>query len=612
MKRFVGCLVALLMCANFGYAQKRFSQLVGPVAVSEVKSKNPLEVPYITWGGDVGFFVANGDSLTTQKGSIYDKMGLNLKFTNGDDFVGQVRNYMTGETPFLRGTMRMIGMASEVVGNDPRTKPVVIMQLTWSAGDHIVSRKEIKTLNDLKGMNRKIKIAVQQGGPHVGLIYDVLEAAQITKKDVEIVFVQDLTGHKGPAEAFRKDDSIDACCVITPDMIGLTGGLESKGTGAEGTVKDAHVLVSTQTMSRSISDVVVARKDWYDKNKETVEKLVAGYLAGSVEVVQLRKDFESNNRATRQRYMNLLKFMQKTFGADVLPTLEIDAHGLLLDATFVGLPGNMSFFEDPKNLSGFAPKMKSALDMATSWGYAQNRYGFDPSGLDYRNVAKLAGLKYQALKQNTGRVVAEGTDLFPDSELDDRTILSFVIHFKANQNDFPVDQYGADFERAVKTASTFGNAVVMIRGHSDPTKTLVDLIKAGMDKGLVTRDGQRGSYTYYLNGQKLDLSQTKNIVALIKAGSFDGSRVASPRETMQAALNLSNTRADAVRQALIKFAESKGVHLDASQVVPVGVGIAQPVVSRPRNIKEAERNMRVEFRIVRVNAESLKPSDFDY
>jgi len=606
MKRLIALL--LFFCfATPTFAQKRFSDLVGPIAPAAVKDKTPLEIPFITWGGDVGFFVANG-GLITQKGSIYDKLGLNLKFVNGDDFVGQTRHYVSGETPFLRGTFRMIGMASEVAGNQSNTKPRVFLQLTWSGGDHLVARKDIKSLNDLK-RQKKVKVAIQQGGPHVGLIYDVLNAAQITKDDVELIFVQDLTGDKGPAEAFRKDQTIDVCCVITPDMIGLTGGLESKGTGAEGTVKDAHVLVSTQTMSRSIADVLCVRKDWADKNQDTLDKLAAGYLQACVKLVELRKQFEAGKKT--KEYNAILSQMQQIFGKEVLPTLEVDAHGLLLDATFVGLQGNMAFFEDTKNLSGFAPKMKSALDMATSWGYAQNRYGFDPSGLDYRKIAKIAGLKYEPLKASTGRL-AESTNLFPDDELDDRTILSFVINFKANQKDFAIDQYGADFDRAIKTASTFGNAAIMIRGHSDPTLTLVNLIKAGMDKGIITRTGKRGAYQYFLNGKPLGLDQTKNIVTLIKSGAFDGSKVASPRETMQVALTLSNARAEAVKKALEEFAKIRDVNLDLSQIVPVGVGIAQPVVARPRNIKDAERNMRVEFRIVRVNAESLKPSDFDY
>lgn len=599
--------VTLISSAN---AQKKFSDLVGPIGVKPVQQGNTLKIPYLTWGGDVAFFVANGTDLKTKQGSIYQNLGLNINMVNGDDFVGQVRNYLSGETPFLRGTLHMIGMASEVIGSDPNTKPVVILQLTWSSGDHLVARKDLKNLNDLK-RQRKVKVAVQQGGPHVGLVYDILQAAQITKDDVEIVFTQDLSGPKGPAELFRKDQTIDACCVITPDMIGLTGGLTSAGNGAEGTVNGAHVLVSTQTMSRSIADVLCVRKDWYDKNRATVEKIVAGYLKATVQLVAMRKEFEDTKKMS-VAYKSVLAHAQQVFGKDVLPTLEVDAHGLLLDANFVGLPGNISWFEDKGNLSGFEPRMKNALDLASSWNYAKNRFGFDPSGLDYQKIANLAGLKYEVVKPSSGKIVAEATDLFPDSQLDDRTILSFVIYFKANQDDFSIDQYGADFDRAVKTASTFGNAVIMIRGHSDPTKTLVDLIKAGMDKGIITREGEKGAYKYSLNGAVLDLSKTNEIVTLIKSGAFDGSKSVAPRETMQAALNLSVSRAEAVKAALIKYAMVKNINLDASQVVPNGAGISQPLVPRPKNIEEAERNMRVEFRIVRVNPESLKPTDFDY
>lgn len=608
--RYCAALLGLLTCGLFALSEQKFADLVGNPQVGKVKNTPTLEVPYLTWGGDEGFFYANGGT-DTAKGSIYDQEGLKLKFVKGDDFVEQTKRYMKGETPFIRGTMSMMGMASEICGKNPETTPVVILQLTWSAGDYIVSRKGIKTLNDLKREGRKVKIALQQGGPHTGLVHEALEAVQLSKSDVEIVFVQDLTGPKGPADAFRKDESIDACCVITPDMMGLCGGLTTTGNGAEGTVKDAHVLVSTQTMSRSIADVLCVRKDWYDNNKATCEKIVAGYLKACVDLVNQRKEFEKTKKMN-VAYRTTLTQMQKIFGKDVLPTLEVDAHGMLMDATFVGLDGNVSFFEDKGNLSGFERKMKSALDMAVQWGYTKDRNSMYASGLDYQKIAKLSGLKYSPPHAITGRVVAESTDLFPDGELDSRTILSFVITFKANQNDFSIDQYGPDFDRAIKTASTFGNAVILVRGHSDPTKTLVDLIKAGIDKGVITREGDKGNYSYKLNGKALDLSQTKNIENLIKSGAFDGSKEAQPRDTMEAALNLSAARAEAVKKTLTEYANSKNFNVDLSQIRPVGAGISQPVVPRPKNIQEAEKNMRVEFRIVRVDAESLKPADFDY
>lgn len=598
---FIGSMVGSLSA----YSQESFSSLVGPVQVGPVQG-GTLKVPYLTWGGDVATFLANGD-LRTKPGSTYNKLGLDLQITAGDDYIGQVRNYVSGKTPFLRGTMHMLGMASEVIGADPRTKPVVILQLSWSAGDHIVGRGAIKSLNDLKGK----KIACQKGGPHVGLLYDSLAAAKLSKSDVTIVWVDDLTGDKGPAEAFRKDSAIDACCVITPDMIGLTSGIDATGSGAEGTVEGAHVVNSTQQMSRSIADVYAVRKDWYDANQAVVEKFVAGYLKGTQDLVKLRREFEDTKKMS-EPYKQILTLSQKTFGPQVLPTLDVDAHGLLLDCSFVGLPGQIAFFNDKGNLSGFEGKMTSALDLATTWGYASKRLGFDPASFDYKKMATLAGVEYSApttSERFTGP--AETKDMFFGENLDANTIVSFTINFEPNITEFSADRYGAEFQRAVTAASTFGNAKVVIRGHSDPTKTLIDLVQAGLEKGVIKQSGQAPNFKYFLKGQPLDLTQTKTVMDLIKKGEFSGGKT-DPMVTLQAATNLSMQRAEAVRKALEKFAQSEKVNLDLSQIVPVGAGVTEPLIAKPKNMDEAKENMRVEFRIVKVNAEALAPSDFNF
>ncbi len=408
MKRNVRLLATLICLIGLrsGWAQESFSQLIGTVNVQPVQPGSVVSIPYLTWGGDVATFMANG-GLETQPGSVYDSLGLKLKLTAGDDFPAQVKDYLSGKTPFLRGTMRMLGQASEVIGRDPRTKPVVILQLSWSAGDHIVSRENLKTLNDLRREDGKVRIACQQGGPHVGLLYDSLDAAKIGRDEVEIVWVSDLTGANGPAEAFRKDASIDACCVITPDMIGLTGGYDSTGSGAEGTVKGANVLNSTRDMSRSIADVYAVRADWWQDHADFVTKFVAGYLKSTQQLVGLRREFEQSQRMSDE-YRRVLTMAQNIFGQDVLPTLEVDGHGLLLDCGFVGLPGQISFFEDRGNLSGFEAKMSAALDLATSWGYAKFRSGFEPPTLDYQQIAKLAGLKYERPQSQGAIEIGEG------------------------------------------------------------------------------------------------------------------------------------------------------------------------------------------------------------
>jgi len=422
-----------------------------------------------------------------------------------------------------------------------------------------------------------------------------------------------LTGSAAaPPELFRKRNDIDACFAITPDMVGLCGGLQTTGTGAEGTVKGARVLVSTAELSRSIADVYVCRKDFYDANKELITKFVAGYLKACEELIDLKKQYEAKGS---EQYKSLLQLTQDIYGKTTIPVLD-DAHGLLSDCTFVGYPGNVAFFTQEGSLHGFEAFQKSALDLAVNRGYAKERMGLFPSGLDYKSPLFLSYLKKTEFdRQDRFRAEAVRSEiemLSSGGAMDDKTIVSFTINFEPNQDKFSAVQYGAEYQRVVETADKFGNAVVAVRGHADPSKTLLELVKAGLQKGILKRAGTAGNYTYSLNGQPLDLNSTSTLLKLIEAGSFDGVPELNPRETMQAALNLSRSRAEAVRDSIIEYARSKGLTLDKSQIQPVGVGIREPFVAKPANMEQAKQNMRVEFRVVRVTPEAAKAADFDF
>ena len=98
-----------------------FKSAVGNQSIGQVNASGPIQLPYITWGGDVATFHANG-GLQTANDSIFDRQGLNFNMKPGDDFAQQVKDYLAGKTPFLRGTFRMMGMASEIIGADPAPK----------------------------------------------------------------------------------------------------------------------------------------------------------------------------------------------------------------------------------------------------------------------------------------------------------------------------------------------------------------------------------------------------------------------------------------------------------------------------------------------------------
>ena len=601
--------LAVVLVVTGAFAQESFRDLVGDVRVGAAGGAAKVQVPFIVWGGDVATFHANG-GLTTKSGTIFNNQGLALDLVPGDDFVQQVRDYLSGKSPLLRGTFRMIGMASEVIGSDPRTKGVVLFQLTWSAGDHAVARAKIKTIKDLKGA----KVCLQKGGPHEGLLDDLLKDAGLSWEDVTVVWAKDLAGtDSSPAAMFRKDSSIDVCFVISPDMLGLTSGLQSVGSGLEGTMKGASVLASTAERSRSIADVYVVRKDFFDANRSWCEKFAAGYLKACEEVVDMKKQYESRGSKT---FEGLLKLTQSIYGKDVLPTIEEDAYGLILDCAFVGHPGNVKFFTAANNLSGFEAFQKGAIELARTRGYAKVRAGLTPSPLNWNDAVFTGYLtKLDATKQDKFRaeaVMNEIEALNAGGSLDDNTIYEFAINFAPNQQDFSAAQYGVEFQKVAELSAKYGNAVVAVRGHSDPTKILLETVRAGLKKGTLKKTGSRGNYTYYLKGKKLDLTATDRLAQSIHAGEFDGVAGLNPRETMQAALNLSRKRAEAVKVAVLAYAKQQSIEMDQTQIQPVGVGITEPIIAKPSSMAEAEKNMRVEFRLIRVKAEVMNESDFDF
>ena len=603
-----------LFCVTItlAHSQQNFSSLIGTNSVSPVNSTSTLIVPYIVWGGEAALFYANG-GLQTKPGSIMAQQGLTLKLVPGDDFVGQVKKYLDGRTPFLRGTFRMLGQASEVIGRDPKTKAVVFGQMTWSAGDHFVARSSIKRISDLRGK----KIAIQTGGPHVGMLYDMLRTARLSKADIDLIWLDDLTGAEGPAEAFRKDSKIAGCFVITPDMIGLTGGYDNTGTGAEGTVNDAHVVVSTATLSRSIADVYACRKDFYDSNKSTIEKFFAGYLKGVEAVMQLKKSYENSGS---QEYMKLLQMIQDIYGPDIIPTLEEDAHGLIADCTYVGQPGNVSFFNDQTNvITGFSGFNKSAIDMAISWGFAGKRYNLLPSDLNFSSsiftslLSNTVRMPVQRKRFKKETVRAEVEAFNEEDVLDEKTLVSFTIQFKPNQEKFSQTEYQEEFDRVVELAAKYGNAAVAIKGHTDPSKTLMTLVKTGIKRNIIKRTGQRGNYKYFMDGKSIRLEDTEKLIKLIQQKKFEsGTEIESPYQVMRAGLELSEQRAEAVKNAIVNYARQRNVRLESDQIVPIGMGIKEPVIAKPTNPEQASENRRVEFALVKVSAETVAEADFDF
>ncbi len=600
-------LLALVAVAAVAYklASRPAEADVGPLVDAPL-----IEVPFIFWGGDVATFHANG-GLETTPDSIFGKQGLKVKLIPGDDFVGQqVKDYMSGKSPFLRGTLSMLGQVSEQLTAQSNTTPVVFLQLTWSAGDHLVGREGFKTLSDLKGK----KIALQKGGPHVGMLHDILRTTRLNWNDITVVWTEEVNGDKGPAALMRKDPTVDACFAISPEMFDLTsapetGGVDSVGDGTKKSIKGAHVVVSTAHMSRSIADVYACRKDFYDKNKPLVERFAAGYLKACEELIDAKKKAGEKDKAAKDRYDQDIKLAQEIWGKDPAFKDAVqkadDVDGLISDAAFVGLPGNESFFTATGNLSGFPFKQAQAAALPE-----------DPSTSPLKLKPKLflaADFKYNRLREIGklhGKAPSQPRIRAEAKIVAENTIFEFKILFQPNESKFSAAKYGDDFQRALEQASLFGNTIVAIRGHADPGLLIQRFVAAATAQRILKEE--KGGYVLK-GGNKLDLGDTKAILAVIEANPnltfTDQQGTGTLAEAVRKLQNLSKERADEVRNSVTSYANMSNLMLDDSQMRIEAVGVRDSV--NPTSDEISNKNRRVEFRIIKVPVDQVNADEFD-
>jgi len=557
---FLGWLVTTSVWGAPNYVKApALATVLEKTKVQDVAS-GTTQVPIITWGGDIATILANGNQAATAKGSIFSTEGLDIKLVREDVFSKQVESYLNGKSPYLRGTLGMVNMAADVLNKDARTKPVIIYQLTWSAGgDSLVVKSTIGTAKDLKSKN----IALQAYGPHVDYLTKILADAGLSTSDVTLKWLPDLTGSANtPMAAFQSGD-VDAAFVITPDALVLTSG-GTVGNGAEGSVKGAKVLLSTRTANRIIADVYAVRSDYFHANRKSVESFVHGLMLGEEKLRDLAKNKSSkatDYKATFTAAAKLLLDSEKAVS---------DAEGLYADAEFVGYSGNVDFFANanfPRNMETLNHEIQksfasiSLVEGKTQLNSANWEYGRLKTGLAFASVTA------EAKRFDQNQVAAVVTKRQQQGTLAEGELFSFEIFFEPNQNSFSADLYADAFAKVVDLASTYGGALITVEGHSDPMA--------------------------YLRDKKAEKPEV--VLGQVK----------------QAAKNLSLSRAVSVRDSLIGFARSKSISLDESQFAVVGHGISKPKSGvcgedpcAPKNEREWRDNMRVVFRLIQVEAES--------
>lgn len=537
---------AMAQSVEFTEPAKPAKTKVSGVTVGEPPSvSGPVQVPMITWGGDAATLLANGGKDTVPA-SAFGQANLDVRLYKQDDAVAQVRDYMEGKTPFIRGTMGMINTYLEALNADPRTKPVVVLQLTWSTGGDclVVRGDDIKKAADLKGKT----ILLQQYGPHVEYMDKVLTDAGLSWSDVTVKWCEELFDLDGkpndPASIMRVDPSIDAVFCISPDAAALTSNM-TVGTGAEDSVEGARVLLSTKTASRIIADVYAVRSDFLEANRTWVENFVKAHLDTQKKLVEMMKNRES------EEYRDFIRMSADALLDD--PEAAADMEGLLADCTFVLPEGNATYFQAEGNLAGFAATVSRNQAWLVTQGFVTAQQSLAHAEWDFasQGIAAMATPDVKFKEDKAREAVQDVSDT--------GILFEFEINFEPNQSEFDEAQYGQQFQRALELASTYSGALLEIVGHSDPTKYM-----RMKDQGL--------------------------------------SEAVMQRQT-QAGVNLSTKRADTVRDSVLAYAGKRKILVNETQFITTGRGYDDPKVGNPSSADDMAANRRVQFRIINIEGE---------
>ncbi|MCP5049919.1 MAG: ABC transporter substrate-binding protein [bacterium] len=563
-KKYVGrlmvyCLFAALCLAAFpftvsgaGQQEELKARPLTEVISKRAQSVKPgkLPVPLITWGGDVA-------TIYTADSGLFSAAGLDVSLSVENNFPKQVEQCLEGKTPYLRGTMGMINTASEIFKKQGLDL-VVIYQMTWSTGgDALVTRKSVKRPSSLKNKT----VALQLYGPHMDYLANILNSAGVSSSRVKLKWFKELTlpsyDPRGkivdPVSAFLDDSTIDGVMCIIPDALNLTSGGKT-GTGSAGSVKGARIMLSTKTASRVIADVYAVRSDYFNSNKSKVQAFVSALLKGEEAFARLRASKGGEYKKLMSHAAQLL-----FDSAQAVPDVE----ALLGDCRFVGYDGNIGFFTGKgttRTMSRLTGEIQSGF---IKMRLMSKKVSLRSARWDYAALARglsNISLKPKPLKKKFDtRKVAEKISVESTTWAEEGTLFQVEINFAPNQSIFSESQYAGDFKKALNIAQTYGGALIVVEGHSDP----LGILKA--------RQNRRPS---------VEISQME-----------------------QQAKNLSLSRARAVRASFLQYCSRQKLTFDESQFVAVGIGIKNPKFSPPRTKEEWSANRRVVFRIKQVEAE---------
>ena len=344
---------------------------------------NPLKVSLVSFHGYAPALVANGNSLTTQPGSIYDRAGVHVEFIIQDDIPTLSTIFESNTAECAWRTSDFWAQEQPNLRNANHDGRAIVVVDNTQGGDAIVARDpNIRSVEDLAGHS----VALLQYTPSDGLAIDAIDNSSMTakrKNSVKYVYINADEGTAG-VRAALESGSVDAIVLWDPDL-----SLALKN------VPGAHVIYSTKVASNLIYDVMVCDSRYLNRAENTpvFQAFVDGWLSG---VDEARRNPDAAVEAlvrTEQLFTLLAKNQSREFVKGLFANLVWT--DLADNARILGLAGGTNHYERVYHKFDEIYRKEGALANPNSPVIAAQ------DSFDYRFVKTLLAKHHEAQVQAT-------------------------------------------------------------------------------------------------------------------------------------------------------------------------------------------------------------------
>lgn len=411
---------------------------------------NPVKVSIVTFTGYAPLLVANGSSLKTQTGSIYDEQDVFVEALLQDDVPSLTSLFEGGIAHCAWRTSDAVPMELANLRNAGHDARVVMAVDNTRGADAIVTKDEsVRSVEDLAGK----EVALLQYTPSHSLMIYGLDNSSLTAKaraSVRPVFINIEEGTAG-VRAALVGGSVKSAVLWDPDLsLAVKAG--------------ARAIYDTGTASDLIHDVILCDKRILDKpeNERAIQKFVAGWLEGT-KVVEADPSRGTQALVASEPAFKLLADEQ---GEDFVTSLfsKLDLMDLAENIRLFGMGGNTgtplfnqvfkTFDEIYRNLGALANPSSPVINPATA--------------VDYRFLETLMG---EDAASKTAAAIPRHAFVPDGVNLTDRTALSkpVEINFAVGSAELGKRAQKTIDEVVVPVLDLNGAAYIIVSGHTDTT-----------------------------------------------------------------------------------------------------------------------------------------------